>query len=62
MDETIPTDDFRIEPLDDRDEDEPDFRIEPILSCSNIGWSEDDPAAVDEEVEATFDRRTENYL
>jgi hypothetical protein len=62
MDETIEADGYRIEPIDDRDEDDPDFEIKPILSSSNTDFGGKDPAEVREERAATFDPRRESHL
>jgi hypothetical protein len=39
------SDGYRIEPLDDRDSDDPDFTIDPMLSCSNTDFGGEDPAS-----------------
>lgn len=45
-------------PLDDRDEVEPDFEVDPYLSCSNTDFGGRDPAEDEGEV-ATFDVRSD---
>jgi hypothetical protein len=51
MGRTIQSDGYSIEPIDDRDEDDPDFRIDPILSCSNTDFGGEDPAIADPDPE-----------
>jgi len=50
---------YAIEPIEDRDEDSPEWEINPILSSSNLHYSEGDPGITLEEgiypeKEATF--------
>jgi hypothetical protein len=57
-------DGWSIEPLDDRDEDDPEYRIDPILSSSNTGFGGEDPAKTTvlsgtPAEKATFDPRKE---
>lgn len=37
-----------VEPIDDRDSDDPDFEIEPVLSSPDFDFSDEDPAALPE--------------
>lgn len=58
------SDGYRVEPLDNRDEDEPDYTIDPILSSSNTDFGGEDPAKIEEPTgtpaeRATFDPRNE---
>lgn len=41
------SDGYRIEPLDDRDEASPPYRIDPQLSSPDFQFSEEDPATAD---------------
>lgn len=51
------SDGYRIEPLDDRDEEDPEYEIDPEFSCTNTDFGGDDPAKEDIAAEPTFDPR-----
>lgn len=59
------SDGYRIEPLDNRDEDEPEYTIDPVLSSSNTNFGGEDPATIPDHSEktpaemATFDPRSD---
>lgn len=55
---------YRIEPFDNRDDEEPDYEIRPELSSSNTDFGGKDPAIIEEPTGtpaelATFDPRPE---
>lgn len=47
MKRPIESDGYRISPFDDRDEEDPEYTVDPVLSGAGTGFDPEDPAVRD---------------